>query len=384
MAPSSSIFSSEPVSALVNSLRERFSSRDRQTLVWGLVFALPALAVSLLSPIEVISPQFLKTNPVRVVHNPVTAPKPGFCEVTEDGLVYYPTEMKAESTILLIGNSHSDWHMFPQWIEREGRIQGHRIAVLSAARPACSAIEMLDTLIYLLKTNSRHFDAILVKPGNPFFDDIAHPFERESTDPAIGTGFSVIHTGMPLAGTPFTWKEHLRLTLLKRKTDLNLIERTHRMRQMHDQTLPSGDVELVTSVPQEVQEVMDREGERYEQVLTEMNQVCKGMGIPLILMTTPGRLFDLSDPAVLAMKSTTPAFFNRYSLLGINQQLTTQFNTRVRNTVSQEGCALIDSEALVKTLPPNQNHYQDFVHLNPAAEQAHGRFVYQRLREMGW
>ena len=381
--PSLSIFSSNMFSTLAGSIQSQFSRRDRQTLVWGVVFAIPTLAVALLSPIEVVSPGFLQTNPIRVVHNPVTAPKPGFCEVTEDGLVSYPTEIMAKSSILVLGNSHSDWFMYPQWIEQEGRTVGHRIAVYSAARPACSAIEMLDTLIYLLKTTSRHFDSILIKPANPFFDDIAHPFEREGTDPRVGSGFSVIFTGMPLTGSPFSWVNHFDLMVQKRKTDLVLIERTRRMKQMHDRTLPGKEVELVTDVPSQVQELMNREGRRYEQVLMNMMQVCKTADIPLILLTTPGRLFDLSDPETLAMIQTTPAFFNRFSLLGINQQLCEQFSSSVRRVAEQGGCEVIDTEALVYTLPKDKNHYRDFVHLDFETEKIHGRFVYQRLREMG-
>ncbi len=381
--PSLSIFSSKMFFTLARSIQAHFSKRDRLTFLWGVVFAIPSLAVAVLSPIEVISSGFLRTNPIRVVHNPVTAPKPGFCEVTEDGLVHFPADIMMQSSILVVGNSHSDWFMYPQWIEQEGRTVGHRIAVFSVARPACSVIEMLDTIIYFLRTTTRHFNAILVKPANPFFDDIAHPFDRENTDPVIGSGFSVIHTGMPLDGPPFSWISHSGLMIQKRKTDLVLIERTRRMKQMHDRTLPGKDVELVTQVPSAVQELMDKERERYEKVLMEMMQVCKTANIPLIFMTTPGRLFDLSAPETLALVQTTPAFFNRFSLLGINQQLSEQFSACVRRIAKQAGSEVIDTEALAYSLPKEKNHYRDFVHLDFETEKIHGRFVYQRLREMG-
>lgn len=383
MVPSSSIFSFNMLSTLVGSIQAHFSTRDRMTLLWGVVFAFPSLAIALLSPVEMISSGFLKTNPIRVVHNPATAPKSGFCEVTEDGLVYFPSDIKAQSSILVVGNSHSDWHMYPQWIEREGRNLGHRIAVFSVARPACSAIEMLDTIIYFLKTTSRHFSAILVKPANPFFDAIVYPFECQDTDPKIGSGFSVIHTGMPLSGPPFSWTGHLEVMIQKRKTDLFLMERTRRIKQMYDQTRPRKDVELVSLVPAQVQQHIDEEMQRYEHVLIDMMQACKSANIPLILMTTPGRSFPLGDPETLALVHTTPAFFNRYSILGINQQLSEQFSSCLRRVAKQGGCEVIDSEALVYSLPRNENHYRDFVHLDFETEKIHGRFTYQRLREMG-
>lgn len=381
MARDSSIFSFEIWRGLA-------ASWEVDRAQWGLgqrVYALACLAVAVsygvISPNDWLAGRLATDASIRVAYQPSDPQHPRLCLTSRDGLNYYPSELPAKKSFLVLGDSTSIWDTYPGWIERRSISEGERWEVLVAARQAANLYEMQDSLAYILANNGREFDAILVKPSVGIIWYLALDPSEVFLHPPIGSGYSLFYSGGPCDATRTSFFDHFPAALRRRRTDLYLQNKNRILEKMRDLSSPGPDSICTDQLPQEAKDYFSALHYEYVNALTNLIGIAKMHETPLVFLTTGRRVDPLNRMEVEKQKTFTPAYLGIYYLACFQTQLIDTLNDTLRAICSKEGVPLVDSAAYLAGLPQG-DLFIDSIHIQWRHEVDHGKFIYNELTEL--
>jgi hypothetical protein len=382
MDRSSSIFSFEIWRGLRESYREAPVRWDGPRLVLLTVSLMAAACIASLTPNEVYWGRWSINADIRVAHDPASPTAPGICETTEDGLWFYPGPNHPRKQILIIGNSTSDWHRFPQWVDRLSAEEGSRIEVYSAAQLGADLYEMEDTLRYILENNGRGFDAVLINPSFGLIGNLIRPPEDRYRHPPLGSGFSLRSAGAPADATATSFADHFEATWKRRKADLRVREINLARNRLVDYNRPTVENPVCSeSIPAEMERDLEILQGHYREGIQGLIDACRERELSVFLMTSECRPYSPGDPAFEEERFLS-LYQGKYIFACFQHRLQRMANDWLREMAAEEGVPLIDSAQYIRSRGGDQL-FVDFIHLKVGQERPHGAFVLGELRRHG-